>query len=87
MKQFCYEIYDTNDMEENLRDVRQYLNAHRSSAVLAHLYAGYTERGRLELIIDALRAIVPEAMIVSFPAFPALDVVPVCGPFTTANLC
>lgn len=68
MKQFSYEIYDTNDMEESLRDVRQYLNTHKASAVLAHLYAGYTERGRLELVIGTLKEIVPEAMVVGATA-------------------
>ena len=68
MKQFSYAIYDTNEVEDSLREVRDYINVHRASAVLVHLYAGLTERGRLELIIGEIKKVLPEADIVGATA-------------------
>ena len=68
MKQFSYAIYDTNEVEESLHEVRNYVNAHKPSDVLVHMYAGFTERGRLELIISEVRKVLPEAKIVGSTA-------------------
>ena len=68
MKQFSYAIYDTNEVEENLREVRDHINAYKASAVLVHMYAGLTERGRLGLIIGEIQSMLPEAKIVGATA-------------------
>ena len=68
MKQFSYAIYDTNEVEDSLREARDYINAHKASAVLVHMYAGLTERGRLELIIGEIKKVLPEAKIVGSTA-------------------
>ena len=68
MKQFSYAIYDTNDVEDSLREVGEYVNSHKASAILVHVYTGLTERGRLELIIGEIKNALPQAKIVGSTA-------------------
>ena len=66
--QFSYVINDTNNLEETLQEVRDHLDKTAFSAVLTHLYSGYTDRMRLEMVVRAIKNILPETHVVGATA-------------------
>ena len=68
MKQFSFEITDTNNLEEILKEARDYINVTPSSAVLTHIYSGFTDRLRLEMVVKEIKRILPRTRIVGATA-------------------
>ena len=68
MKQFSYEIHDSSELAGRLADVRRYLDGTQHTAVLAHVFSGFTDRARLAPVLDALAGALPEASIVGTTA-------------------
>lgn len=64
MKQFSYQIVDSNNLAETLHDVRVYIDTVTHSAVLTHIFSGHTDRMRLETVVRAIKDILPETKIV-----------------------
>ncbi len=64
MKQFSYEIVDSDNLEETLKDARRYLDTVAHTTALTHVFSGHTDRMRLETVVRAIKAILPETKIV-----------------------
>ena len=47
MKQYTYEVLNSNQLDELLQEASDYLIANPASAVLAQIFAGYNDRERL----------------------------------------
>lgn len=63
MKQFQFEVFDLNGLEEKFRVLTEYLNAHKSSALLFHIYTGINDEIKVLELRDYLKDRFKEAQI------------------------
>ena len=68
MKQFCYSIQNSDALEHELQEMRALIDTEHPSAVLAHVYTGYSQKAQIRPILETLNSTIPEALVVGATA-------------------
>ncbi|XME02533.1 diguanylate cyclase [Lachnospiraceae bacterium C1.1] len=55
MKQFQFEVFDLNKLEEQFGELTEYLNSHERSALLFHIYTGINDEEKILSLRDYLK--------------------------------
>ena len=66
MQHFSYSA--SSHLADQLEEVRNYLDSNKTSAVVAHVYSGYTDRAAIQPVLDTLQEALPEAIVVGSTA-------------------